>query len=77
VRVRRLVAKAFGTSKLVVNPINETDKQSRVLAVLRAYDSVTTEEITAQLTRISTHRSRAASSPSWPKKARCAGRSSR
>jgi len=48
-RVRRLIAKAYGASKLTTNPISAAEKQHRILAVLRAHNSATTGVVTAAL----------------------------
>lgn len=49
VRVRRLLSKAYGTSKLADNPVSAAEKQRRILAILHARAGLTTEEITAEL----------------------------
>jgi hypothetical protein len=48
-RVRRLITKAYGASKLATNPISAAEKERHVLAILRAHNGATTEMVTAAL----------------------------
>jgi len=48
-RVRRLITKAYGASKLATNPISAAEKQRRILAILRAHNGATTEMVTTAL----------------------------
>ncbi|WP_406047059.1 hypothetical protein [Kribbella sp. NBC_00889] len=48
-RVRRLITKAYGASKLATNPISAVDKQQRILAVLRAHNGPRQKWSTAEL----------------------------